>query len=349
VTGSGTVYAGGDAINASGGLDYALLKYDTDGNLLWERLFDGSYGGGDAFRDIALGPNEEVHLCGLSESASGHEYAVATYDSAGTFQWEGRWGGSTGYHYGEHLAVDQSGNVFVTGKSTNTAGYFDWVTVGFDSGGVEQWAHRYQPYYYFGNNTPHEIAVDGQGGVYVGGNAWNWHYEGHNAVLVKYDAASGAVQWSDALDGPAGGDDAWYGLVLDASNQVLAAGLSLGSGSGLDLLLAKYRQNGPPLLQVSPMPLVPGQPATFTVSNAEPGADTYLAYSLAGPGAAHAGFLDVTLGLAVPKPALPATPADGSGTAQWTVTVPYAVSGDDIWFQGAQYHETTNVVDMSVQ
>jgi len=348
VTAAGTVYAAGDAINASGGLDYALLKYDTDGNLLWERLFDGTYGGGDAFRDIALGPNEEIYLCGITETGTGFEYGVAQYDSAGTFQWEGRWGGATGYHFGEHLAVDQVGNAFVAGKSTNTAGYFDWVTVCFDINGTQQWAHRYQPYYYFGDNTPHGITVDGLGGVYVGGNIWNWHYEGHNAVLVKYDTA-GAIQWTDAIDGPAGGDDAWFAVTVDGSNQVNVAGVSLGSGSGLDLLLAKYRQNGPPTLQISPMPLVPGQPGTFTVSNVEPGATTYLAYSTAGPGTVHVGFLDVTLGLTAPKQALPAKAADAAGTAQWTVTVPGAVSGNDLWFQGVQYHVATDVAATSVQ
>ena len=91
VTAGGTVYAGGDAINASGGLDFALLKYDTNGNLLWDQLFDSTFGGGDAFRGMALGPNEEIYLCGISESASGIEDRVAQYDAAGSFQWEGRY------------------------------------------------------------------------------------------------------------------------------------------------------------------------------------------------------------------------------------------------------------------
>ncbi len=58
------------------------------------------------------------------------------------------------------------------------------------------------------------------------------------------------------------------------------------------------------------MPLVAGQPATFTVTNVEPGAETYLAYSTVGTGTVYAGFLDVTLGLANPKQAGPILPAE---------------------------------------
>ena len=92
------------------------------------------------------------------------------------------------------------------------------------------------------------------------------------------------LQWEHNLDGPAGGDDAWFGVAVDGSQQVVATGISLGEGTELDLLLGRYRQNGPPTIQVSPMPLVAGQPATFTVTNVEPGAETYLAYSMVANG-----------------------------------------------------------------
>jgi len=349
VADDGSVYAAGDAINLAGGLDYALLKYDATGTLVWERLFDGLYGLADGVWDMTLGPNDEPYLSGISETGTGFEYCVVKYNSSGDFQWEGRYGGTTGYHYGQFIEVDQAGNAFVAGSSTNSAGYFDWATVRFDTNGVQQWARRYGvPVYYFGDHTANGLVLDDQGGVYVCGNAWNWLPEGQNAVLVKYDVAGNEL-WTHDHNGAASGDDAWFGVHVDAANQVLVAGTSVNTGTGLDLVLAKFRQTGPPTLAVSPTPLVPGAPATFTVSNVEPGASTYLAYSLAGEGNTYVGFLDVALGLVNPKKAGWIVPADGTGTAEWTFVIPGSVSGQDLWFQGVQYHVATNVVATSVQ
>ncbi len=348
-TDDGTVYAAGDAINPAGGLDYLLLKYAADGTLLWERLFDGSYGLYDGVWDMALGPNEELYLAGISATGTGFEYCVVKYDSAGVFQWEGRYGGTTGFHYAYYIEVDQAGNAVVTGPSTNSAGYFDWVTVLFDTNGVQQWARRYySPSPYFGDDTPNGLVLDDLGGIYVCGNVWNWLPEGQNAFLIKYDVA-GNVLWDHTYNGTTSGDDAWFGVHVDAANQVLVAGTSLSAGMGLDLVLAKFRQNGPPTMAVSPMPLVPGTSATFTVSNVEPDSSTYLAYSLAGAGSTYVGFLDVTLGLANPKKAGWTAQADGTGTAVWTFVIPGSVSGQNLWFQGVQYHVATNVVATSVQ
>ncbi len=349
VTDDGTVYAAGDAISSTGSLDFALLKYDSDGTLLWDRLFDGLYGAADALYDMALGPNEELYLTGISETGTGFEYCVAKYNSSGDFQWEGRYGGTTGYHYPYLIDVDQAGNAVVTGPSTNSAGYFDWATVRFDSNGALQWARRYRvPSPYFGENIPNGLVLDDQGGIYVCGAGSNWLTDGQNAAVLKYDAAGNLV-WSDTFNGEASGDDSWWDITLDDSNQVLVTGVSLGAGTGLDLLVAKYRQNGPPTLTVSPMPLVPGAPATFTVSNVEPGAGTYLAYSTVGTGTVHAGFLDVTLGLANPKKVGPIVPADVSGTAEWTFQIPGSVAGIDVWLQGVQYNVVTDVAATSVQ
>ncbi|MBL1216354.1 MAG: hypothetical protein D8M59_02545 [Planctomycetes bacterium] len=348
VTDDGTVYVGGTTTNLDGNSDYLLLKYDTNGTLIWDGLHDGIYGLGDSLYNMVMGPNEDIFLTGIMDTSGGFEYGVVKYNSDGVFQWETRYGGTQGYHYGWVMDVDTNGNVYVSGASETGGGEYDWVTIGIDTNGTLLWSKRFRNNYYFGPDWAYDLVVDDNNDVYVCGYIWEWFAEGHNAAIVKYDAA-GNVLWEDVYNGDAGGNDAWFKAFIDDAGQVLLTGTSLGLGTGTDLILAKYRQSGPPMLDVAPDPLLPGAFATFTVTNAEPEADTYLVYSTVGEGNAPVSFLDVTLGLKSPQQAGNTIAADATGTAQWSIKIPGYASGLDVWFQAAQYNVTTNVVATHVQ
>ena len=53
--------------------------------------------------------------------------------------------------------------------------------------------------------------------------------------------------WVQRYNGPADGDDLAYAVAVDASNNVVVAGFSLGSGSGYDYATIKYSAAGLPL------------------------------------------------------------------------------------------------------
>jgi len=68
------------------------------------------------------------------------------------------------------LAVDNSGNVYVTGLSTGSGTYFDYATIKYDSLGNQLWVTRYDGP---GNHMDgaRSIAVDNAGNVYVTGES----------------------------------------------------------------------------------------------------------------------------------------------------------------------------------
>jgi hypothetical protein len=101
-------------------------------------------------------------------------------------------------------------------------------------------------------------------------------------------------------------------------------------------------------LSISPDPLIGGQAGAFVVTNGAPNTDTYLAYSLAGPGSTYVPFLQVTLGLAAPKKGAGPTMTDGSGGLTWKLNVPN-INPRKIWLQAAQKGQVTNVVATSIQ
>jgi|GEM_PF-2012782 len=97
-------------------------------------------------------------------------------------------------------------------------------------------------------------------------------------------------------------------------------------------------------LEVTPDPLLAGNPATFTVTHGEPNESTFLAYSVRGPGATYVPQLDVMLGLTGPTQAGGVVQSDLLGQASWTLPIPPNTAGLDIWLQAVQDQQATNVV-----
>lgn len=346
---SGSLYVAGAAKNNGGGsTDYTLLKYDTSGNLIWERQFDGTYGLADLIYAMALDPTENIYMTGISQTAGGYEYCLAKFAPDGTFQWEARYGGTVGYHYGWIIDVDDSGNSYVSGASMTGGGEYDIVTVKFDTNGVLQWSRRYRDNRLFGEDWAYYIKVGPDGNIYVTGYIWKWFVNGFDAVTLKYDPA-GTLIWDEVYNGSAGGDDAGFGLTIDDDLNVYVTGITLGVGTGADALTIKYSQSPAPDLAVSPDPLIAGQTGTFTVTNFEPLTTTHLAYSLVGTGETFVPMLNVALNLKNPQQAGASLETDASGSVEWNLPIPPDAAGLDVWFQAAQYNQVTNVVATNVQ
>ena len=151
------------------------------------------------------------------------------------------------------IALDNAGNVYVTGESMGSGTSYDYATVKYDSLGVEQWVARYNG---LSNedDAANAIAVDGAGNVYVTGESVG-PGSGRDYVTVKYDA-SGFEQWVARYDGPGHWVDRAQAIVVDDAGNVYVTGNSVGSGTAYDYATIKYdslgveqwvaRYNGPP-------------------------------------------------------------------------------------------------------
>jgi uncharacterized delta-60 repeat protein len=240
----GYVYITGRS-TGSGGDDYATIKYASDGTLQWVASYNGPVNGSDSGVTIAVDSTGNVYVTGYSPgSGTGYDFATVKYDSAGVEQWAARYNGTaSGFDMGRAIAVDPSGNVYVTGRSTETGSGDDYATIKYAGNGVQQWvAHYNGP----GNalDSATAIAVDPSGNVYVTGTSAG---NGTSAdfATIKYSSA-GSEQWVRRYNGPADGMDDGVAIAVDPSGNVYVTGPSAAIGTDSDYATIKYDGSGAP-------------------------------------------------------------------------------------------------------
>ena len=120
VDAGGNVYVTGRSFGSLSGSDYATIAYSGAGQPLWTNRYDGPGNGGDAANALAVDASGNVVVTGWSDNAGGvyWDYATVAYSSDGKPLWTKRYNGP-GNRREEPggVAVDPSGNVYVTGFS----------------------------------------------------------------------------------------------------------------------------------------------------------------------------------------------------------------------------------------
>jgi hypothetical protein len=144
VDSSGSVYVTGSSDGEGSNADYATVKYDRAGNEEWVARYNGPGNNGDVARALAVDSSGNVYVTGGSTGEGGYtDYATVKYDSAGNEEWIARYNGpANGSDYAQALAVDSSGNVYVTGGSAGEppgigfAGEPDYATIKYVQDGL---------------------------------------------------------------------------------------------------------------------------------------------------------------------------------------------------------------------
>lgn len=242
VDGSGNVYVTGRSTGSGADEDYATIKYYPNGDTAWLRRYDGPSGNlGDAASAVAVDGYGNVYVTGLSVGSGTYEdYATIKYDSSGNQLWAKRYDGLGRYTDMAHdIAVDDSGNVYVTGRSEGTGTAFDYATLKYYPDGDTGWVRRYNGP---GNRQDRALAIgiDGSGNIYVTGESegsgTSWDY-----ATIKYDS-SGNQLWVQRYNGPGNSTDEAYTIAVDDSGNIYVTGASEGTGTENDYVTIKYAQ-----------------------------------------------------------------------------------------------------------
>ena len=151
---NGTVDFGGtDNFTASEGSDAFITKFNVDGTYGWTKDFIGanstsySYGYGIATDNLGniyvSGDYSGTVDFGDSDTltTAGDDGYVTKYNADGSYDWTKDFGvtsNSNDYFYGDDIAIDNSGNIYVTGSfgGTVTFGGLDTLTTSAESNGM---------------------------------------------------------------------------------------------------------------------------------------------------------------------------------------------------------------------
>jgi hypothetical protein len=282
---SGNVYVVG-----ADDYDMFLKKFSSNGNLLWSNDWGSSED--DECKDVIVDNSGNVYVTGYFsqtvdfDPGTGTEYRTADvgydvflikFNSSGTFQWVQTWGG-TSYEEGMGIDIDNSGNIYVSGRFLETCdfdpgpginnhtsnGGNDAFVSKFSSGGSFQWAKTWGG---TGWDYAEDVAIDGSGKVYITGFFENtvdfdpnvgvdnhtFHGE-RDAYLSKLDTDGNfewALTWGD-------GQTYAYGVAAYDSNIYVtgfysgSVDFNPGSGSDIhvsdsgttDIFISKFQSNG---------------------------------------------------------------------------------------------------------
>jgi len=241
VDGSGNVYVTGVSYGSGTSTDYATIKYDPDGNQLWEKRYNGPANNHDYAWAIAVDGSGNVYVTGRSYGSGTYEdYTTIKYDPDGNQLWEKRYNGLANlYDEALAIAVDGSGNVYVTGLSVGSDTFTDYATIKYDPDGIQLWEKTYNGP---GNNhdNAYAIAVDDSGNVYVAGASYGSGTD-YDYATLKYDP-QGTQLCVKRYNGPANDWDNVFAIAVDGSGNVYVTGKSVGSGTDYDYATIKYSQ-----------------------------------------------------------------------------------------------------------
>lgn len=231
----GNICVTGGSWGGSSGYDFVTIKYNPDGVQIWLQIFDGS--GHSTPQAMTLDAAGNVYVTGQSVT----DFATVKYSAEGAEQWVKKYNGAgNSIDNANALAVDYSGNLYVTGGTTRIDGGGACTTIKYDATGAEVWVKNYNGP---GNTSAgaSAITIDHSGNVIVTGSTGS----GLNTdyATIKYSSA-GIQQWASAFNGSGNSKDFATSVKTDSLGNVYVSGSSTNAGILPEFATIKYNSDG---------------------------------------------------------------------------------------------------------
>ncbi len=240
---NGNSYIGGYTVHEDEFTNFLILKRDLSGQVVWKREFNGLSDNADEIEDLVYDvTNDRVIVTGFSNSgAVGNDFWTIALSSEGEVLWSALYNDpeSNQYDQPNAIAIDNQGNVFITGDCDvdPTSGIQkDVLTIAYNSNGQLLWARKFDQA--TGLDRGEDIAYSSAGVITVCGRSSNG---GNDDYLVLGYDISGNLIWSQILD--SGGTDRGTSVDVATDGSIYTTG-RFGNGNDDDFYTLKIAANG---------------------------------------------------------------------------------------------------------
>jgi uncharacterized delta-60 repeat protein len=239
---NGFIYVSGYTINEETSYDYLTLKVSPEGKTIWANKFNGRGDNNDQATGIAADKDGNVYVTGFSiGNNTAYDFVTIKYRPNGDSVWVRSYNGTgNGNDQAFGIAVNDYGDIYVTGTSFGSNGTNDIATIKYNTSGVQQWAVRFN-----GTDNKNDqvlgIALDQFDNIFVTG--FSAGYTSNNDfITIKYNS-SGAELWNARYNGIGNSIDQPLAMMVDNMGCVYVSGYSW-NGTDNDFLTVKYNALG---------------------------------------------------------------------------------------------------------
>ncbi len=180
----------GNTMNTAGNTDVLILKYDREGDLLWQETYAGSAAASDYGVCVIVDDEGSIYIAAAILQGQGDDYDVAIlkYTSTGILDWDQIWDGPAGLHDIPAAMILGDDELFICGASWADPLTTDYMLVKYDTGGNFFWEASYDHDSMIDAAT--HLAFDQNGDILVTGASQadlaEWDY-----ATLKYDRSTG--------------------------------------------------------------------------------------------------------------------------------------------------------------
>jgi hypothetical protein len=191
----------------------------------------------------ALDSSNNVYIAGSIQITTQETLIMKLSASTYDITWQKSYGGA-GSEQSLGLAVDSSGNAYVSGqRSTSGTGQIggqDLTLIKVDTNGNLSWAVNYGG---SGSDFGRGCAIDSAGFVYTAGTTASNSYGGNDFWLTKWNT-DGTVVWSRNYGSARSETASLAELVTDSSNNIYAVFTAGSASNGNDACLVSFNSSG---------------------------------------------------------------------------------------------------------
>jgi hypothetical protein len=247
VDSAGNVYVAGYTRSGSIGTgDFLTIKYRSNGDSVWLRTYNGTGNGEDEAEAIAVDRLGNVYVTGFgTNDGSGSDFVTVKYNPSGFVQWVRTYNGPANFEDAAYaLVIDAFANVYVTGQSWGISTLSDFLTIKYNTDGVEQWIRR-DTCMGMGQDYAKAITLNpSASGVFVTGTSIG-NETSFDFYTSCYSSNDGGLVWSQRYNGPVTALDESHSIAVDRLDNAYVTGfVNDGPSTTKDYATIKYGNSG---------------------------------------------------------------------------------------------------------